>query len=73
MARAKADYEGLMVQEFLSFNQAMAYCNFTEEQMKKYILPYVHVYKSKHKKGDYFLPELRVRKLKLVEMGPTCE
>ena len=73
MARPKADYESLQVQEFLSFEQAMAYLNFTADEMKELVLPYVHVYKSKYKKGDYFLPELRARKLKLVEMEPTKE
>ena len=34
MARPKADYESLMVQEFLSFEQAMAYCNLTADEMK---------------------------------------
>ena len=71
MARTKADFEGLKVQEFLTKAQAMAYLNFTADEMKEYILPYVHVYRSKYKKGDYFLPELRARKLKLVEMEPT--
>ena len=71
MARPKADYDGLMVQEFLSFEQAMAYCNFTAEEMKELVLPYVHTYRSKYKKGDYYLPELRKRKLAMVEVEPT--
>lgn len=71
MARPKADYDGLMVQEFLSFEQAMAYCNFTADEMKELVLPYVHRYRSKYKKGDYYLPELRKRKLELVEVEPT--
>ena len=70
MARPKADYDGLMVQEFLSFEQAMAYCNFTAEEMKELVLPYVHTYRSKYKKGDYYLPEIRKRKLELVEIYP---
>ena len=70
MARPKADYDGLMVQEFLSFEQAMAYCNFTAEEMKELVLPYVHTYRSKYKKGDYYLPEIRKRKLELVEIIP---
>ena len=47
MARRKADYESLMVQEFLSKSQAMAYTNTTEDQFKEWIQPYVHVYRSK--------------------------
>lgn len=70
MARPKADYDGLMVQEFLSFEQAMAYCNFTADEMKELVLPYVHRYRSKYKKGDYYLPEIRKRKLELVEIAP---
>ena len=70
MARPKADYDGLMVQEFLSFEQAMAYCNFTADEMKELVLPYVHRYRSKYKKGDYYLPEIRKRKLELVEITP---
>jgi hypothetical protein len=70
MASKKADYESLMVQEFLSFEQAMAYCNLTADEMKELVLPYVHTYRSKFKKGDYFLPEIRKRKLQLVEMEP---
>ena len=47
MARRKADYDGLMVQEFLSKSQAMAYCNMTEEQFAELVQPFVHVYRSK--------------------------
>ena len=71
MARTKADYESLMVQEFLSKAQAMAYTNTTEDEFKKWIAPYCHVYRSKHRSGDYYLPELRRRKLDLVEVEPT--
>ena len=73
MARPKADYDGLMVQEFLSFEQAMAYCNFTADEMKELVLPYVHTYRSKYKKGDYYLPELRKRKLELAVIYPTAK
>ena len=73
MARRKADYESLMVQEFLSKSQAMAYTNTTDEQFKEWIQPYVHVYRSKYKAGDYFLPELRKRKLEMVEIEPTMQ
>ena len=71
MARRKADYDSLMVQEFLNFSQAMAYTNMTEEDFKEWIAPYCHVYKSKFKHGDYFLPELRKRKLELAVIEPT--
>lgn len=71
MARRKPDYDGLLVQEFLSKAQAMAYTNTTEKEFKEWIAPWCHVYRSKHKSGDYFLPELRKRKLDLVEIEPT--
>ena len=73
MARRKADYDGLMVQEFLSKSQAMAYCNMTEDQFVELIQPYVHVYRSKYPAGDYFLPELRKRKLELTDVFPISE
>ena len=73
MARTKADYESLMVQEFLSKAQAMAYTNTTEEEFKEWIAPYCHVYRSKYKAGDYFLPELRKRKLELAEIFPIAK
>ena len=71
MARRKADYDGLLVQEFLNKSQAMAYCNMTEDQFAELIQPFVHVYRSKYQAGDYFLPELRKRKLERVVIEPT--
>ena len=74
MASKKADYEGLIVQEFLSKAQAMAYTNFrVESEFDLHIGRYCHVYRNSdsRSKGDYFLPELRKRKLELVEMTPT--
>ena len=74
MARRKADYDGLMVQEFLSKAQAMAYTNFrVDTEFDEWIGRYCHVYRNSdsRSKGDYFLPELRKRKLELVEMNPT--
>ena len=74
MASKKADYDGLIVQEFLSKAQAMAYTNFkVESEFDLYIGRYCHVYRNSdsRSKGDYFLPELRKRKLELVEMTPT--
>ena len=74
MASKKADYDGLMVQEFLSKAQAMAYTNFrVEQEFDEWIGRYCHVYRNSdsRSKGDYFLPELRKRKLELVEMTPT--
>ena len=71
MARRKADYDGLLVQEFLSKSQAMAYCNQTEELFAELVQPFVHVYRSKYKAGDYFLPELRERKLQLAVAEPV--
>lgn len=74
MARRKADYESLMVQEFVSKQIAMAYTNYTDE--KKFddeVRPYLHVYRNsdKRSKGDYFIPELRQWKLNHVEINPT--
>ena len=74
MSSKKADYEGLMVQEFLSKAQAMAYTNFrVEPEFDEWIGRYCHVYRNSdsRSKGDYFLPELRKRKLELVEINPT--
>lgn len=74
MASKKADYEGLIVQEFLSKAQAMAYTNFrVESEFDKHIGAYCHIYRNSdsRSKGDYYLPELRKRKLELVEMTPT--
>ena len=74
MASKKADYDGLMVQEFLSKAQAMAYTNFkVESEFDLHIGRYCHVYRNsdKRSKGDYYLPELRKRKLELVEIRPT--
>lgn len=71
MARRKADYDGLVVQEFLTKEKAMAYTNFkTEELFDKEIHPYVHTYKSGHG-VDYYVPELRKRKLEMVVTIPT--
>ena len=74
MASKKADYDGLMVQEFLSKSQAMAYTNFkVESEFDKEIGRYCHVYRNSDSRsnGDYYLPELRKRKLELVEIRPT--
>lgn len=74
MASKKADYEGLMVQEFLSKAQAMAYTNFkVEEAFDREIGAYCHIYRNSdsRSKGDYYLPELRKRKLAMVEVEPT--
>ena len=74
MASKKADYEGLIVQEFLSKAQAMAYTNFkVESEFDMHIGRYCHVYRNSdsRSKGDYFLLELRKRKLELVEIEPT--
>ena len=76
MASKKADYEGLKVQEFVNKAQAMAYTNMqTELAFDEYILPYVHTYQNSdgRGKGDFFIPELRKRKLQLVVIEPTKE
>ena len=74
MASKKADFDGLMVQEFLTKAQAMAYTNMlTEAAFDEKILPYVHTYQNSdgRGKGDFYLPELRKRKLQLVVAVPT--
>lgn len=74
MASKKADYEGLMVQEFVTKAQAMAYTNMlTEAAFDEKILPYVHTYQNSdgRGKGDFFIPELRKRKLQMVVAEPT--
>ena len=74
MASKKADYDGLMVQEFVTKAQAMAYTNMlTEAAFDEKILPYVHTYQNSdgRGKGDFFIPELRKRKLQLVVVEPT--
>lgn len=74
MASKKADYDGLMVQEFVTKAQAMAYTNMqTEPAFDELILPYVHTYRNSdgRGKGDFFIPELRKRKLQLVVAEPT--
>ena len=76
MASKKADFEGLMVQEFLTKAQAMAYTNMlTEDAFDAKILPYVHTYQNSdgRGKGDFYLPELRKRKLQLVVLEPTMQ
>lgn len=71
MARRKADFDGLLVQEFLTKAQAMAYTNYlTEEIFDKEIHPYVHTYQSGHG-VNYYIPELRKRKLAMVVTIPT--
>ena len=70
MARTKADFEGLKVQEFLTKAQAMAYTlRLTEEKFDADIRPYVHIYRG-GKGGCYYLPELRKRMLDVVEIEP---
>ena len=74
MASKKADYESLKVQEFLSTAQAMAYTNFkTEESFDEMIAPWCHVYRNSDGRsdGDYFIDELRKRKMELAVIYPT--
>ena len=66
MARTKADFEGLKVQEFLTKAQAMAYTlRKTPESFDEEIGPYVNLYEA-GKGGCYYLPELRKRMLSLL-------
>ena len=71
MARRKADYDSLIVQEFLNKAQAMAYTHQeTEEKFNAKIHPYVHTYEGGH--GVlYFVPELRDRVKAMVVTSPT--
>ena len=70
MASKKADFQGLMVQEFLTKPQAMAYTlRKTEAKFDEEIAPYVHVYHG-GRNGCYYLPELRRRMLSMVEIKP---
>ena len=74
MASKKADYDSLKVQEFLSKAQAMAYTNFkTEESFDEMIAPWCHVYRNSDGRsdGDYFIDELRKRKMELAVIYPT--
>ena len=70
MARTKADYEGLHVQEWLTKAQAMAYVNEKDETKfrEKYAL-HCNCYNG----GDYYLPELRARKMNLPMVHEACK
>ena len=71
MARRKADFDGLQVQEFLTKAEAMAYTlRLTEEKFNEEIMPYVHVYQG-GQGGCYYVQELRKRMLSLVVLKPT--
>ena len=67
MARRKADCDSVIViQEFLTKPQAMAYTNrLTEEKFNEDIEPYVNIYQG-GKGGCYFLPELGERMLNML-------
>ena len=72
MTSKKADYDGLRIQDFLTMAQAMAYTNYpTEDKFKSEVLPYVHVYKSGQRGGQYYVPELRDLILSREQMQPT--
>lgn len=71
MASRKADFDGLLVQDFLTKAQAMAYTlRLSEDKFNTEIAPYVHVYRA-GKGGCYYLPELRKRMLDMVEIIPS--
>ena len=71
MARRKADYDSLIVQDFLNRAQAMAYTHQpNEDAFKMKIHPYVHTYES----GEgmlYYVPELKQRVMAMVVTTPT--
>ena len=71
MGRKKADFAGLMTQDFLTKSQAMAYTlHETEESFDRDIKPYVNIYRA-GKGGAYYVPELRKRMLSLLELKAT--
>ena len=70
MSNRKANADGLLVQDFLTKVQAMAYTLRGEVKFNEEIAPYVHVYRA-GKGGAYYIPELRKRMLELVEIAPT--
>ena len=54
----------------------MAYVNYAdEEKFNEDFRPYCHVYRNgdSRSRGDYYLPELRKRKLQLVEIEPEIQ
>ena len=71
MGRRKADYDSLLVQDFLNRAQAMAYTHQpNEDAFKEKIHPYVHTYAS----GEgmlYEVAELRKRVKAMVVTTPT--
>jgi len=66
MARTKPDYEGLKVQEWLTYAQALAYTNLPENKFKEHVKPYVNKYMRDDKSVQYKLIELSQRMDKLV-------
>ena len=69
MANRKANADGLLVQDFVTKVQAMAYTLRGEQKFDEEIRPYVHIYRG-GKGGAYYIPELRKRMLDLVEIAP---
>ena len=65
MARPKPDYDSMIIlQEFLTREQAMAYTHRGDAKFKADILPYVNIYDGGQ--GEcFYLPELRRRMLNL--------
>ena len=72
MARTKADYDGLLVQEWLTFAQALAYSNYDAENFNKDIKPFIGKYKRNKSDVQYFLPEIRKR-LKDLQVCEGCK
>ena len=65
MANRKPNPEGLIVQDFITKVQAMAYTLRGEVKFDDEIKPYVNIYTAG--KGEcYYIPELRKRMLQLV-------
>ena len=64
--RTKPDYEGLKVQEWLTYPQALAYTNLTVDDFATNVKPYVNKYMRDKKSVQYSLIELRQRMQQLV-------
>ena len=60
------------MQEFVTFAQALAYTNFTDENFNKDIKPYVRKYRRNKDDIQYFIPELRER-VRELEVCGACK
>lgn len=65
MANRKPNADGLIVQDFVTKVQAMAYTLRGEVKFDEDIKPYVNIYEAGHGEA-YYIPELRKRMLNLL-------